>query len=168
MSPEDDPEPRSGQVEIPRPTAHETVGEVTEEILPLMEEQLRLEKRRIETGRVRVSLSTETTEEILRETLRSRRVEVQRIACGQEVTEVPQTRQEGDVIIVPVVEEILVVEKRLVLREEIHLRLVETETAVEERAVRRVQHATVERQASQSASLAGTVDSSINSKETGE
>jgi stress response protein YsnF len=141
---------------------------MTEEVLPLMDERLRLEKRSVEIGRVRVSLSTETTEEILRETLRSRRVEVQRIERGQEVTEVPQTRQEGDVIIVPVVEEILVVEKRLVLKEEIHLRLVETETAVEERAVRRVQHATVERQASQSASLAGTVDSSINSKGAGE
>jgi stress response protein YsnF len=141
---------------------------MTEEVLPLMDERLRLEKRSVEIGRVRVSLSTETTEEILRETLRSRRVEVQRIERGQEVTEVPQTRQEGDVIIVPVVAEILVVEKRLVLKEEIHLRLVETETAVEERAVRRVQHATVERQASQSASLAGTVDSSINSKGTGE
>jgi stress response protein YsnF len=138
----------------------------TEEVVPLVEERMRVEKRTVETGRVRVSLSTETTEEIMRETLRSRSVEVERVELGHEVTEMPRTRQEGDVIIVPVVEEILVIEKRLVLKEEIHLRLVESETAVEERAVRRVQQATVERQAPQSTSSSGAEDSSANSKGT--
>ena len=34
----------------------------------------------------------------------------------------PQIRTEGDVTIVPVLEEVLVVEKRLVLKEELHIR----------------------------------------------
>lgn len=34
----------------------------------------------------------------------------------------PEIRTEGDVTIVPVLEEVLVVEKRLVLKEELHIR----------------------------------------------
>ncbi|MCR0982092.1 YsnF/AvaK domain-containing protein [Roseomonas populi] len=116
-----------------------------ETVLPLVEEALRIEKRAVETGRVRVSLSTETVEEVLRETLRTREAEVERRPVGRTVTEVPKVRQDGNVLIIPVVEEVLVVEKRLVLREEIHLRLSDTETTVERPATRRVQHAVVER-----------------------
>ncbi|MBP0493184.1 DUF2382 domain-containing protein [Pararoseomonas indoligenes] len=116
-----------------------------ETVLPLVEEVLRIEKRAVETGRVRVSLSTETVEEVLRETLLTREAEVERRPVGRTVTEVPKVRQEGDVLIIPVVEEVLVVEKRLVLREEIHLRLSNAERTVEHPATRRVQRAVVER-----------------------
>ncbi len=121
-------------------------GEQPREIvLPLLEETLRIGKRAVETGRVRVDLSTDVVEEILRETLRTRRAEVTRVPVGATVTEIPRIRQEGDVVIVPVVEEVLVVEKRLVLREEIHLRLIESEEEVVHPATRRVQSAIVQR-----------------------
>ncbi|NOG74174.1 YsnF/AvaK domain-containing protein [Roseicella sp. DB1501] len=116
-----------------------------EEVLSLAEEVVRIGKRKIETGLVRVSVTTQTAEEVVRETLRSRKAEVERVPLGHEVTEAPQTRQEGDVLVVPVVEEILVIEKRLILKEEIRLRFVDTETAVEQSVQRRVQRATVER-----------------------
>lgn len=130
-------------------------GGKSEEVIPLVEEVLRLSKRTVETGRVRVSLTTETVEEILRETLRSRRVEVERVPIGREVSEVPSTRQQGDVIVVPVVKEVLVVTKRLVLREEIRLHLVDSEERVEQPATRRVQRATVERLSLDKASSPG-------------
>lgn len=116
-----------------------------EAVIPIVEETLRVDKRLVETGRVRVSLTTEVEEEILRETLRTRHAEVERKPVGRTVTEVPRVRQEGDLLIIPVVEEVLVVEKRLVLREEIHLRVVSAEIEVEQPATRRVQHAAVER-----------------------
>jgi stress response protein YsnF len=116
-----------------------------ETVLPIVEETLHLGKRLVETGRVRVSLSTSVEEEILRDTLRTRHAEVERVPIGRAVTEVPRVRQEGDVVIIPVVEEVLVVEKRLVLKEEIHLRLVSEDVEVEQTATRRVQHAVVER-----------------------
>jgi stress response protein YsnF len=116
-----------------------------ETVLPVAEESLHLGKHPVETGRVRVALSTETVEEVLRETLRTQRAEVERRPMGQTVTEVPRIRREGDVVIIPVVEEVLVVEKRLVLREEIRLHLIESETEIEHPASRRVQHAKVER-----------------------
>lgn len=116
-----------------------------ETVVPLVEETLLLGKRQVETGRVRVALTTEVVEEVLRATLRSRRAEVERRPMGHTVTEAPAVRQEGDVMIIPVVEEVLVVEKRLVLREEIHVRMVDEEKAFEQPATRRVQRAAVER-----------------------
>lgn len=116
-----------------------------EAVIPLVEEKLLLSKRQVETGRVRVSLTTEVVEEMLRETLRSRRAEVERRPMGQTVTEAPSVRHEGNVMIIPVVEEVLVVEKRLVLREEIHLRMIDEEKAFEQPATRRVQRAAIER-----------------------
>lgn len=118
---------------------------LAEDILPLVEERLVVGKRQVESGRVRISLTTEAVAETVRETLRGRHAEVERIPFGHEVTQAPQTRQEGDVLIVPVVEEILVIEKRLVLKEEIHLRFIDSETVVEQAVERRVQHAKVER-----------------------
>ena len=116
-----------------------------ETVIPLVEETLLLGKRQVESGHVRVSLTTELVEEVLRGTLHSRRAEVERRPVGRVVTEAPSVRQEGDVMIIPVVEEMLVVEKRLVLREEIHVRMVSEDRMVEQTATRRVQHAAVER-----------------------
>lgn len=122
-----------------------TAETAAEAVIPLVEETLLLGKRQVETGRVRVSLTTEVVEEVLRETLHSRRAEVVRRPVGTTVAEAPPVRREGDVIIIPVVEEVLVTEKRLVLREEIHVRMIDEERVVEQPATRRVQHAAVER-----------------------
>lgn len=119
--------------------------EPNEIVVPVAEEILRVGKRAVEAGRVRVALTTDTVEEVLRDTLRARRAEIERIPVGETVTEIPRVRQEGDVLIIPVVEEVLVVEKRLVLREEVRVHLRDIETDVEHVATRRVQHAEVER-----------------------
>ena len=46
---------------------------------------------------------------------------MERVAIDQWVDEAPPIRNEGETLVVPVVEEVLVVEKRLRLREEIRL-----------------------------------------------
>ncbi|MFT8243217.1 DUF2382 domain-containing protein [Roseomonas sp. BN140053] len=116
-----------------------------EAILPVAEEVLHVSKRQVETGRVRVSLTTEAVEELVRDTLRRRRVEVERVAVNRRVEQPPQVREEDGVLVIPVVEEVLVVEKRLMLKEEIRLRFLDTQEAVELPQTRRVQHAAVER-----------------------
>jgi uncharacterized protein (TIGR02271 family) len=125
-------------------------AEPSETVLPLAAETLRVEKRLRETGRVRVSLQTETVEEVVRHALMSRDIDIERVLVGRQVEAVPPVRQEGGVLIVPVVEEVLVVEKRLVLREEIHLKLNDTIENTEEVMKRRVQRAVVERLSPQS------------------
>ena len=120
-----------------------------EVVLPLVEEALRVGKRRVETGRVRVSVNTEVEEQVVRETLRSERAEIERVPIGRELAhgeQAPAVRQEPDgTVVVPVLEEILVVERRLVLREEIRMRLVAVDEAVEQPMTVRRQRASVER-----------------------
>ncbi len=91
--------------------------------IPVIEEQAHVTKRVADTEHVRVSTTAVEDEVMVRDAVRQQQVEVTRIAIGREVAEAPLTRTEGDVTIVPVVEERLVVEKRLFLVEEVHLRL---------------------------------------------
>lgn len=98
--------------------------------IPVIEEEAVLNKRTVETGRVRIIKSVETQDYLVSDSLRSEEVVVERVACGTEIdpANLPQVRQEGDVIIIPVIEEVLVVEKRLTLKEELHVQRVMHET----------------------------------------
>ena len=117
-------------------------------ILPLIKETARIDKRAVETGRVRVSTRTETVDQILRETLRSDHVGVTRVPINRTLAEgetPPAVREEDGVTIIPIFEEILVVEKRLVLKEEVHVRRTTAAEDVEVPVTLRKQHAVVER-----------------------
>jgi len=119
-----------------------------EAVIELVEETARIEKRVVETGRVRVSTRTETTEQILRETLHGDAVEVTRVPIDRVIAEgqtAPQIRNEGAVMIIPVLEEVLVVEKRLVLKEEVHIRHAASDENVEVPVTLRRQRAVIER-----------------------
>lgn len=122
---------------------------VSEAVIPLVEETLLVGKRRVETGRVRVSVSTEIQEQVVRETLRSEKAEIERVPIGRELAEgepAPALRQEPDgTVVVPVLEEVLVVERRLVLKEEIRMRVLAADEAVEQPMAVRRQRASVER-----------------------
>jgi hypothetical protein len=75
--------------------------------LLIVEETAHLEKRDV-SRRVRIRTKTETVEEILQDSVQADVVEVNRIAKDQEVDTAPMVRTEGDVMIVPVLEEVLV------------------------------------------------------------
>lgn len=118
-------------------------------VLEVAEERLTIGKRSVVTGRVRLHLMTETRDEPVSAELDGETVEVLRVPVGREVDEAPQLRIEGDVTIVPVVEEMLVVERRLFLREEIHLRRVAVTTPVESSVPLRRQYVVIERDGDQ-------------------
>ena len=120
-------------------------GEV---VIPLAEETLAVSKREVETGRVQVALATETQTVIAREVLRGRRVEVERVPVGRTLAEgeaAPVPHEEGDTLVIPIVEETAVVVKRRVVREEVRLHFAPTERVFEQAVEVRRQHATVER-----------------------
>jgi stress response protein YsnF len=118
---------------------------VAEDAVPLVEEIATVDKRQIVTGHVRVQTVTDTVEEFAHADLKREAVEVTRVPIDKVVETAPEIRTEGDVTIVPVLEEVLVVEKRLVLKEELHIRRrVETE-AVDVPVTLRKQRAVVER-----------------------
>lgn len=117
-----------------------------DEVLPLVEEKLRVDVHERVSGRVRVKTATEVVEELAHADLRREAVDITRVPIDRHVDAPPEIRTEGDVVIVPVVEEVLVVEKRLVLREELHIRRSVTTEHVEMPVKLRRQQAVVERQ----------------------
>lgn len=112
-------------------------------VIPIAEERATIGKRDRIVGRVRVSTVTREEEVELTETLRSSRIEIERVAVGTFVEEVPEVREEGGVTIIPVIEEVLV--RRLVLREEIHLRRIDEDREVRETVMLRTQDPVIER-----------------------
>jgi uncharacterized protein (TIGR02271 family) len=116
-----------------------------EKTLPIFEEQAAVRKHRVATGRVRVRTETESEHVVVPADLAGEAADVERIPIGAEIDEVPLVRTEGDTTVIPVVEEILVVEKRLVLKEEIHIRRRPTRETVEVPVTLRRQRAQVER-----------------------
>ena len=113
--------------------------------IPLTAEELRVEKRSVVTGRVRVKTIVDSFEQIVKESLKTERLETTRVEIGKEIEAVPLVRTEGDTTIIPVVEEVLIVEKRLFLKEEIHVRRVISNEPVEAPVTLRKQRAVVER-----------------------
>jgi uncharacterized protein (TIGR02271 family) len=97
--------------------------EIVEDVaaIPLVEERLSVAKRQVESGRVRVHVTVEEREQVVTEQLLHDDLEIERVPRNVRVSEVPHVRLEGNTTIVPVVEEVLVVEKVLMLVEEIHI-----------------------------------------------
>jgi uncharacterized protein (TIGR02271 family) len=114
--------------------------------IPLAEERVAITKKEVESGRVRVRIGVEEREEQVPAELARDAVEIRRVARNQPLTDVPAVRMEGSTTIIPVVEEQLVVEKRLVLVEEIHV-VRHSETQMEQvPVVLRSERAEIERE----------------------
>jgi uncharacterized protein (TIGR02271 family) len=118
--------------------------EKPELVVPLISEELRLEKRETSTGKVRVQTVVETVDELARATLEEDSLDLKRVPVGKEVVEPPAIRTEGDVTIIPIVEERMIVEKRLVLVEEVHIRRTTSARTVEMPVTLRKQKAVIE------------------------
>lgn len=119
-------------------------GKLESNVLKLHAEHAIITKR---TRRVlvRATRTTRSREEMIEGNLAHEHVVVERVPIGEIVDAVPLVRQEGDVTIMPVVEEIVVVERRLFLKEEIHLRRVHTTERFIETVKLREQHVEVTR-----------------------
>jgi stress response protein YsnF len=114
--------------------------------ISLHSEQLNVRRLRENAGRVTVSTTTHTRTECVDELLVDEDVHVERIPRGIFVEEAPKIREIGDEIIIPVMEEILVTERRLFLKEEIHVRRIRTEHRHQETVALREEHVSIERE----------------------
>ena len=115
------------------------------EVIARAEEEVRLDKRMVTTGKVRVRTIVDVETELAKATLDGETVEVTRVPVDRIVDQAPGIRVEDNVTIIPVLEEVLVVEKRLVLKEEVHIRKLATTEDVEVPVELRKQHAVIER-----------------------
>jgi uncharacterized protein (TIGR02271 family) len=118
-------------------------------VVPVLVEELEVQKRVVETGKVRITKVVHERETLVDEPLVRENVAISRVPM-QRVVEGPiPIREDNGTTIISVVEEVLVVEKRWMLREESHIRKRRTEThqpqpitlRSEEVQVERVPHA---------------------------
>jgi len=114
-------------------------------VIPVIEEELVAGAREVKTGAVRVSKHVEQVRKIVTAPAVHDVVEVNRIPVNRVVDAMPQMREEGDILVVPVVEEELVIQKRLVLKEEIHIRRKRGAQRVSKEVTLDRERATVER-----------------------
>ena len=112
--------------------------------LPLYAEALVVARRRTHST-VRVATVTHEHEQLVDEALTHERIEVERVPIGRTVKAVPPIREEGDTTIFPVVEEVVVVERRLVLKEEVRIRRVRSTERHQETVTLRTQDAVITR-----------------------
>lgn len=114
-------------------------------VIPLHAEEVSIGKKQVATGRVKVSTVTHSREELVQQLLQSERVEVERVPMGQVIAKVPQVRTEGDITIIPVVEETVVLQRQLVLKEEVRIRRIRETQNYQERVTLRQQEAVITR-----------------------
>jgi uncharacterized protein (TIGR02271 family) len=114
-------------------------------VIPLFEEALSVSRRVVPTSRVQVSRVTHSHEHLVDELLERERVEVERVAIDKPIDRMPSVREEGDCLIFPVVEEVLKIERVLVLKEEVRIRRVKGTERYQERVTLRKQEAVVNR-----------------------
>lgn len=105
----------------PAPGDPEVTADESTRVIPVIEEQLTAERQRVRTGSVRVQKHVEHRTKRVQSTVLHDGVEVKRVAVNRVVTEAPKIRHENGIIIVPVLEEQVVMTRRLVLKEEIHV-----------------------------------------------
>ena len=115
-------------------------------VLRLGAEELSISKENVITGRVRVSTVTHERVELVDESLAHERVEINREPVGDYIAAIPEIRTEGDVTIIPIVEE--VIERRLILKEEIRVRRVRDTERFQDRVTLRNQEAVITREPS--------------------
>ncbi len=123
----------------------EPTPDTDRQVLALHGEALAISRRRVDTSVVRAIRTTRTREQLVDEELHHERVEVEHVPVGRVVESVPPVREEGDTTILSVVVEEVVVQRRLVLKEEVRIRRVKTTERHRETVILREQEATVTR-----------------------
>ncbi len=125
-------------------------------VLHVIEEQASVTKRKVPGGRIRVSTETLSEDYTLPVDLESVETDVVRVPVDRQIDAVPDVVTRGDVTIIPVVEERVVITRELWLREEIHVRRHTTHEVSDVAVTLRRQVANVERIADPSSSSDST------------
>jgi uncharacterized protein (TIGR02271 family) len=134
--------------------------------LALFAEDLSLNKETAETGRLHASKKTLTRDADVDEDLIREDAIVETVPRGHRIYAMPATRVEGNTTIIPVVEEIVFTEKRLILKEEIRVTRRRTTEHFHDTVTLRHQEAVVTRV--QSATEKSDAVSGIQAKDTQE
>jgi stress response protein YsnF len=112
-------------------------------VIPVAAEQIQVQKRPVVRGVIHVRTRVETTDQTVDERLVHEEVIVERIRIDKEIgNEYPKIHEHNGVLVIPVVEEVLVVSKQLRLKEE--LRVIRRKKTVHEAQTVQVRRQVVE------------------------
>ena len=142
-----------------------TREEAGEAVLPLLAEEVTVSKQTVETGRVQVSRITHEREQLIDELLAHEAAEIDRIPINRKIDTMPSVREEGDTVVIPIVEEVLVIERRLLLKEEVRVRRVRSTERHQESVTLRYHEAVVTRLPVEPPAAGEDPDASIKSQQ---
>lgn len=115
-------------------------------VIPVVAEEILIGTEQVTRGVVRVHKHVVTEEKTVDAAVSAEEVIVERLPVNQLVEgDAPQVREENGTVIIPVLEEVLVVEKRLLLREEVRLSKRTTSSNVPQTVVLRREVVDIER-----------------------
>jgi uncharacterized protein (TIGR02271 family) len=126
----------------PRTSRTESTSQQT--VIPVVAEELDVQKRAVPTGGVRVHRRVLEHEEEIDMPLLRENVQVRRVLLDRDVEGPLPIRKEGDTIVIPVVEEVLIVSRRYRLKEEVYVTKTSREERHQERVSVRRQEAVIE------------------------
>lgn len=115
--------------------------------VPVIEETVDVSKRPTDHGGYRITKHVDRRDELVDELLRSDKVDIERRAFNTAIADdaVPGIRQEGDTLVVPVIEEVLITVKRLILVEEVRITRTQETRRISERVPLRKESIEIER-----------------------
>jgi uncharacterized protein (TIGR02271 family) len=135
-------------------------------VVPVVAEELAVETERVARGKVRIHKRVETKEEIVDAPVVSEQVVVEHVPVNKLVDDVPpEPRDEDGVLVIPLIEEVLVVERRLLVREEVRVSKRRTTTNNPQKVVLRREIVDIERETLDSAELPAGKQDLTNRKE---
>jgi len=113
-------------------------------VIPVVSEELRVDKQEVVTGGVRISKRVRRKTEVVDEPLFKEEIEIERVPVNRYIENPAGIRVEGDTTFIPLYEEMLVVQKRLLLREELAVRKKRVEFHTPQKITRRREDVVVE------------------------
>ena len=116
-----------------------------ETVIPVIAEQLETGVRKVDKGGVRVTKTVREHNELVDLPLANEEVDVRHIAKNEVVDGPLPVRNDGDTVVIPVVKEIVRVEKQWVLTEEVHVSKKHTEEHRQENVTLRHEEVRIER-----------------------
>lgn len=119
---------------------------VTTKTIPVVEEHLKIDKQLVETGFVRISKKVHEEEVPVQIPFFTEEVEVEHVAINKYIeSEFPQIRYEGDKVIIPVLKEEVIIQKRTLLVEELHVSKKQVQKYTTENIILKKEEVEVER-----------------------
>jgi len=85
------------------------------------EETAKVQKEVVEKGQVRIIKKVKEEQETVTTPVTNEEVSIEKIPVNKLIESAPQVRHEGNTMIIPVIKEVVVVEKKLLLVEEVHV-----------------------------------------------